>query len=396
MKTGPINCPMERIYLDNNATTPIDPLVSEAMLETRQQYFGNPSSQHYWGQQARSRIERSTENALAALGGKTGGMSDDRLVWTSGGTESNNLALRGLLPPGGRLIYSAVEHPSVTAMAEQLARDGHEVSLIEVSSVGVLSLDALVQKLEQRTPGDGQRVDLVSVMTGNNETGVIQPIEEIAKICHSAGARLHTDAVQAIGKIEIDFGSMNVDAMTIAPHKFHGPRGIGALMLKHGLDATPLLHGGFQQFGSRPGTECPALVVGAETALHLAVEDLPQSTKHLRRLRDNLEQLVRAKIPDVVVVSETADRLPQTSCLAFPGIDRQALLMALDQRGIACSTGSACASGSSDPSSTLQAMCLPDDLVNAAIRFSVGKQTTEEEVRNAADWITAVVNTLRS
>jgi cysteine desulfurase len=387
---------MERIYLDNNATTPIDPRVSEAMLETRQQYFGNPSSQHYWGQQARSRIERSTENALAALGGKTGGMSDDRLVWTSGGTESNNLALRGLLPPGGRLIYSAVEHPSVTAMAEQLARDGHEVSLIEVSSVGVLSLDALVQKLEQRTPGDGQRVDLVSVMTGNNETGVIQPIEEIAKICHSAGARLHTDAVQAIGKIEIDFGSMNVDAMTIAPHKFHGPRGIGALMLKHGLDATPLLHGGFQQFGSRPGTECPALVVGAETALRLAVEDLPQSTKHLRRLRDNLEQLVRAKIPDVVVVSETADRLPQTSCLAFPGIDRQALLIALDQRGIACSTGSACASGSSDPSSTLQAMCLPDDLVNAAIRFSVGKQTTEEEVRNAADWITAVVNTLRS
>jgi cysteine desulfurase len=233
-------------------------------------------------------------------------------------------------------------------------------------------------------------------MTGNNETGVIQPIEEIAKICHSAGARLHTDAVQAIGKIEIDFGSMNVDAMTIAPHKFHGPRGIGALMLKHGLDATPILHGGFQQFGSRPGTECPALVVGAETALRLAVEDLPQSTKHLRRLRDNLEQLVRAKIPDVVVVSETADRLPQTSCLAFPGIDRQALLIALDQRGIACSTGSACASGSSDPSSTLQAMCLPDDLVNAAIRFSVGKQTTEEEVRNAADWITAVVNTLRS
>lgn len=387
---------MERIYLDNNATTPIDPRVSEAMLETRQQYFGNPSSQHYWGQQARSRIERSTENALAALGGKTGGMSDDRLVWTSGGTESNNLALRGLLPPGGRLIYSAVEHPSVTAMAEQLARDGHEVSLIEVSSVGVLSLDALVQKLEQRTPGDGQRVDLVSVMTGNNETGVIQPIEEIAKICHSAGARLHTDAVQAIGKIEIDFGSMNVDAMTIAPHKFHGPRGIGALMLKHGLDTTPILHGGFQQFGSRPGTECPALVVGAETALRLAVEDLPQSTKHLRRLRDNLEQLVRAKIPDVVVVSETADRLPQTSCLAFPGIDRQALLIALDQRGIACSTGSACASGSSDPSSTLQAMCLPDDLVNAAIRFSVGKQTTEEEVRNAADWTTAVVNTLRS
>ncbi|MFP6674252.1 MAG: cysteine desulfurase family protein [Pirellulaceae bacterium] len=387
---------MERIYLDNNATTPIDPRVSEAMLETRQQYFGNPSSQHYWGQQARCRIERSTEHALAALGGKTGGMSDDRLVWTSGGTESNNLALRGLLPPGGRLIYSAVEHPSVTAMAEQLARDGHEVSLIEVSSVGVLSLDALVQKLEQRTPGDGQRVDLVSVMTGNNETGVIQPIEEIAKICHSAGARLHTDAVQAIGKIEIDFGSMNVDAMTIAPHKFHGPRGIGALMLKHGLDATPLLHGGFQQFGSRPGTECPALVVGAETALRLVVEDLPQSTKRLRRLRDNLEQLVRAKIPDVVVVSETADRLPQTSCLAFPRIDRQALLMALDQRGIACSTGSACASGSSDPSSTLQAMCLPDDLVNSAIRFSVGKQTTEEEVQNAADLITAVVNTLRS
>jgi cysteine desulfurase len=323
-------------------------------------------------------------------------MLDDRLVWTSGGTESNNLALRGLLPPGGRLLYSAVEHPSVTATAEQLAREGREVSQIEVSSAGVISLQTLEKELAR--PGrDGEnRIDLVSVMTGNNETGVIQPVEEVARICRAAGARFHTDAVQAIGKIEINFASFNVDAMTIAPHKFHGPRGIGALILKHGVDATPLLHGGVQQYGIRPGTECPALVVGAETALRLACDGLPQRTKQLRQRRDQLEHLVREAIPDVIVVGEDADRLPQTSCLAFPMVDRQALLMALDLKGLACSTGSACASGSSEPSAVLRAMGLSDHLVEAAVRFSVGTQTTEEQISTAVRWISTVVNVLRA
>ena len=384
---------MTSIYLDNNATTPLDPTVRKTMGDADERYFANPASQHQFGRQARSQIDVMTELILVQLGVSTGGMSDDELILTSGGTESNNLALRGLLPVGGHLLVPRTEHPSITATAEQLARENFTVSMLDVSSEGVVCLDGLEQQLAGATGASGV---LVSVMFGNNETGVLQPVDEVARLCREFGAKFHTDAAQAVGKTAVSFSDLGADAMTFAPHKFHGPKGIGALLVKHAVNVTPFMFGGAQQYGIRPGTECPTLVAGMAKALQCAQRELDEREAHLRSLRDELESLVCASIDDVVVVGGNVARLPQTSCLAFPRVDRQALLMALDLRGLACSTGSACASGSSEPSPVLLAMGLPDDIVGGAIRLSVGQQNTEQEVRTAAEWIIEAVQALRS
>jgi cysteine sulfinate desulfinase/cysteine desulfurase-like protein len=466
------NITMQRdtIYLDHNSTTPIDPRVVDAMTRAWRDGGANPASQHGPGRRARRVLEEAREGIAELLGAKTGGMDADRVIFTSGGTEANNLALFGQY--GGVPLVSAIEHPSVMeasrrfkavatdpdlelmrAMAkgesgaaeEFVSRHELNVNLVmqqitgdeqrakELSSeVFVIALKErnryypnwlfhLVNRVARAALGLNQPAyntfntlligrdgivrykgivfghwHPVSVQLANNETGVVQPVAEIAAMCRKRSMTLHTDAVQAVGKIPVHFRELGVDAMTVAPHKFHGPLGIGALVLRHGVKLQPQLFGGFQQEGLRPGTENVALAVGFHEALKIATTELPQRAARMQTLRDELEQTLRHELPDTVVIGQDAPRLPNTSCIAFPGLDRQALVMALDLAGVACSTGSACASGSSEPSPTLLAMGLPKTVIDGAIRLSLGAFTTAEEVAEAARRILKTVKHLRA
>jgi cysteine desulfurase len=293
--------------------------------------------------------------------------------------------LHGCLAAGDRLVVSALEHPSVSRAAEALSRRGILLERLGVDSTGRVRADV---------PFSGAR--LISVMLASNETGVIQPVAQLAMRAREAGTLVHTDAVQAVGKIPVDFGALGVDAMTVAPHKFHGPIGIGALVVRREAALEPAMAGGFQQEGLRPGTEGVALAVGFPAALRLVVGELPARAAHIETLRDDLERRLAREIDEVVVLGGEAPRLPGTACLAFPGVDRQQMMMALDLSGVACSTGSACASGSSEPSAALVAMGLPERVISSAVRFSLGATTTAVEVEQAAIRISLAVNRLRS
>ncbi|HJS06258.1 MAG TPA: aminotransferase class V-fold PLP-dependent enzyme [Pirellulales bacterium] len=488
------------IYLDHNATTPIDPRVVEAMARAWQDCGANPASQHGPGRRARRMLEEAREGLAELLGAKTGGMNADRVIFTSGGTEANNLAVLGLAPTlGDRVLTSGIEHPSILVTTrerrlissprfdplehhqehahpavvaragtephvsdnEQMLvtqmRDGNTAATVQFwqrhhdgilhyvrKLVGCVEeakhittkaqVEMLLRSKREAPPTDVKAwllaivrdtvrqqarllilptsasgvinverlgrskipFQLVSVMLANNETGVIQPIKVLAPLARDAGSLIHTDAVQAVGKIPVHFRELGVDAMTVAPHKFHGPLGIGALLLRHGVNLEPQLVGGFQQEGLRPGTENVALAVGFHEALKIATAELPERAARMQQLRDELEQLILAEAPDAVVIGKSAPRLPNTSCISFPGLDRQALVMALDLAGVACSTGSACASGSSEPSPTLVAMGLPKDVINGAIRLSLGAFTTTAEVAEAARRIIKAAKHLRS
>jgi cysteine desulfurase len=407
------------IYLDHNSTTPLDPRVLEAMERAWRDCGANPASQHRPGSAARRMLEEAREGIAELLGAKTGGMDADRVIFTSGGTEANNLAIRGLVPnqppaapagtkPGSgkgrvgfahriadgrwaeptlRLVIWPIEHPSIIAAAAAVPGPGFvRAKVLESGIIDLADLGAMLA-------GGSQ---LISLMLANNETGVIQPVAELARDGHRQDIIIHSDTVQAVGKIPVHFRDLGVDAMTVAPHKFHGPLGIGALLVRHELKPEPLLFGGFQQEGIRPGTENVALAVGFHRALELAVLELPERGMRMHGLRDALEQMILAAIPDAVVVGASARRLPNTSNISFPGVNRQALVMALDMAGVACSTGSACASGSSEPSPVLRAMGLPEAVVEGAIRLSLGAFTTAEEVAEAAGRIIKAVKHLRS
>lgn len=390
--------PAPPIYLDHNSTTPIDPRVAETMTRAWHGCSANPSSQHALGRRARRTLEEAREGILSLLGAKTSGMDADQLVFTCGGTEANNLALLGLPLAGTKpgpgasplhVAISAIEHPSVVAAAEELTRRGGSVSRLPARSDGVVDR-------EDQVPGG---MCLCSVMLANNETGVIQPVVETARALQERGTVIHTDAVQAVGKIPVNFRELGVDALTVAPHKFHGPLGIGALVLRHGVKLQPLLFGGFQQGALRPGTENVPLAVGFYAALKLAVEELPERAERMRSLRDEIERSLREAFPapnEMALIGENAPRLPNTSNVSFPGLNRQALVMALDMAGVACSTGSACASGSSEPSPTLVAMGLPKHVIEGSIRLSLGAFTSGEEIAEAARRIINTVKHLRS
>ncbi|HEX6962640.1 MAG TPA: cysteine desulfurase family protein [Lacipirellula sp.] len=408
--------PPAPIYLDHNATAPILPEVADAVREAALRYPGNPASQHELGRQARRALEAARTRIGEILGARTAGMDADQVIFTSGGTESNNLALHGLLQPralpGGksepsliptvsqrdpraepgaamfRLLISAIEHPSITRTAEHAASRGVQLDTIPVDSHGVVRLDELTRLL-------ADPACLASVMLASNETGVIQPVAEAAAICHRHGALVHTDATQAVGKIPVNFQQLGVDALTAAAHKFHGPLGIGVLVLRHGVKFEPALHGGFQQAALRPGTESVALAAGMQTALELWQREADERRERMASLRDRLERTILAEYLAAVVIGVDAPRLPHTSNIAFVGLDRQALVMALDLAGVACSTGSACASGSSEPSPTLLAMGLPEEVISSSIRFSLGAMTTVAEIDEAAGRILAVCNRLR-
>jgi cysteine desulfurase len=286
------------------------------------------------------------------------------------------------------VIVSSVEHPSVLGPAERLRELDFDVRLLRVTREGVVDVEHLHQVLTDDT-------SLVSVMLGNNETGVLQPVAEIAAVCGDRGVPVHTDAVQAVGKIPVDFRALGVAALTVTPHKFHGPLGIGALLLRESTGLEPTLFGGFQQAGVRPGTECVTLCEGFAEALRLAYVELPGRTEQLTRLRDRFERVLSAEFPELVINGAGTPRLPHTSNLSLPGCDRQALLIALDAAGVACSTGSACASGSSQPSPVLIAMGLPTNVVESSLRFSLGADTTDGDMAQAIQRISRVFRELR-
>jgi cysteine desulfurase len=382
---------LEPLYFDHAATTQVDAQVIEAMREIWLQGLANPASQHQAGRKARRLLEQTREECTHLLGGSTTGMQADRFLFTSGGTEANQLALLGGAgAAGGRILISAIEHPSVRGAGEELSRRGYRVETLSVNDSGLVDVAQLEQSLAIDPPPQ-----LVSVMLVNNETGVVQPLQEIAQRCRERGVWFHADIVQGVGKLPFDFRDWGIDAVTIAPHKFHGPVGIGGLLTTAKFPVEPLFHGGFQQGGLRPGTENVALAVGFATALRIAQHSLADTTRHVEQLRATFETELKATCGPVVINSSTAPRAAHISNVAFPGIDRQQLFLALDMAGIACSTGSACASGSSEPSPVLMAMGLEKELISSSLRFSFGRHTTLAEVREGVNRISKCINQLR-
>ena len=391
---------MNSIYLDNNSTTRIDPRVIEVMSQSLADGYVNPASQHREGQRARRELEKLRSAIVEMLGGQSRTMSTDQLIITSGGTESNNLAVIGLAKqaalkidpsgkPKGRILVSAIEHPSVIESANALKRMGFHTDLIAVDQHGVVHLNDLADKLGDTSVDP---VTVVSLMLANNETGVIQPVAEAAKLCRQHSALLHTDAVQVVGKIPVRFAKLGCDAMSFTAHKLHGPRGIGGLLLRSDLVIQPTLFGGFQQMALRPGTEDVALLAGMHKAIEIATMDA-RRTSRMQELRDLLESQLSQQF-SLTISGQRADRTPHTSNISFNGINRQAFLMAADFAGLAISTGSACASGSSEPSPVLLAMNANNDVVEGSIRISLGADTTREEIFEAVRRIGTIVENL--
>lgn len=387
------------IYLDNNSTTPLDRRVADAISVVLNQRLANPASQHSEGRRARAVLEQARAAIAERLGCRTTGMNADQILFTSGGTESNNLALAGMLDGrDGDLIVSSIEHPSVLGVAAEIAkRSERRVRYLPVDTQGQACLETWNQWLSDHMLAVSRndefgRIAMISLMIANNETGSLQPIEKIAESATGQGILVHTDAVQAIGKIRLNFCEIKVDAMSVTAHKIHGPVGIGALVIRDGVRIAPIFHGGFQQLGLRPGTESVALAVGFARAVELAVENIDERKKTMTELRETLEKLLLSSSAPPKILGVDGPRLPHTISLSYPGIERQALQMALDRGGIACSTGSACASGSGQPSHVLQAMKLPDAVVSAAIRLSLSVQTTHAEIVDAVQRINEIVS----
>ena len=381
------------IYLDNNATTPLDPAVAASISLELEKQHANAGSQHQAGRMARRTLESAREAIAKLFGLNCSDIHADHVVVTSGATEANNLALRGLLAnrigSGARVVISSQEHPSVDQCVEFLAAAGHSVVRVNSLSNGTIDLD----HLESVVDGD---TAAVSVIHANNETGIIQPLTQISEICRQAGAPLHTDAVQAVGKTEWDFGTTPVTSATISAHKLHGPVGVGALLLRHGAHLYPQITGGFQQQGFRAGTESVFMAVALAKTLELCCgKDAQGYRQELCALRDRFEAQIISDIPDVQVIGADVPRVPHTSCLSFQGLDRQAIQMALDAADICCSTGSACASGSSEPSPTLISMGLSSEVIEGAVRFSFGRFNTADEIDSACERISSVIKHLR-
>lgn len=354
------------IYLDHNATAPLDPRVLEAMQPWLLGAHGNPASVHKPGRAAHEALEQARTQVAALVGAKP-----SEVVFTGGGTEADNLALKGVCwgKPSGRLLVGAIEHSAVLGPADALAESGWHVERFGVDGEGRYDLTALGEALSKKD------VKLVSAMRANNETGVLQDVSAIASRAHAAGALLHCDAIQAAGKIPVDFRALGADLMTLSAHKLNGPRGVGALIMDRRVDLKPLVHGGGQEHGLRGGTENLTGIVGFGKAAELAKTELTQRAEHAQRLRDALEAEVR-KLPGVRVFSGAAERLPNTLQFGIEGIDGEWLVMELDKRGIAVSSGSACHSGKGEPSHVLLAMGMEPAIAKGALRVSFGLGNT--------------------
>ena len=358
------------IYLDHNATTPLDERVLEAMLPWLRGSYGNPSSVHAPGRAARAALERAREQVAALAGAHP-----SQVVFTSGGTEANNAALKGVAGrrPAARIAVSAVEHASVQQPAAALARTGWTVETIPVTDQGEVTAQTVASVLRADTR-------LVSVMMANNETGVVNDIAAIAAVVRERGALMHTDAVQALGKQPVDFSAGGAHLMSVSAHKLYGPKGVGALLVDKAVDLEPLLHGGGQEKGRRGGTENLAGIVGFGRAAVLAGAGMDTRRLRMNALRQRLEQGLRERVPRAVVFAAGATRLPNTVFLALPGIDGETLLLELDRMGLALSSGAACGSGYSEPSHVLQAMGVAPEIARCAVRVSLGAGNTEHDV----------------
>lgn len=371
----------EPIYLDHNSTTPVAPPVLEAMLPYFTLRFGNPSNRaHRFGCEASDAVERARAEVGTLLGAEPG-----EILFTSGATESNNLAIlgaaRNLRGRGDHVVTVVVEHKAVLAPCRQLEREGWRVTRLPVDGLGRVSIDDVARAITPRTV-------LVSVMLANNEIGTLQPIPDIGQLCEERGVVLHTDAVQAVGKLPVRVGDLGVDLLSVSAHKMYGPKGAGALYVRGGVREgvlAPLLYGAGQECGLRPGTPAAPNLVGLGAACRLAL-DSPECPSRLRSLRDRLRHRLLEAAPDARVLGDPSACLPDLLCVAFPGTDGDALIHAL--QGVAVSQGASCSSGSFEPSHVLRAIGLCDDLARASLRFGVGRFTTEEEVDRAA-WLVA-------
>lgn len=376
------------LYLDHAATTPCRPEVTEAMLPFFTQTFGNPSSVHGVGQEARSALDSARDRVARLLGAKA-----EEIVFTGGGTEADNLVLIGaFLQQKGRknhLITTAAEHHAVLHTAEWLRELGADVTVLPVDREGRVSADDIRNAITPHT-------FLVSVMAANNEIGTLYPVSEIGAVCRERGVLFHTDAVQWAGALPLNVAELNADFVVLTAHKFYGPKGTGLLYARRGARFKALLHGGGQERNRRPGTENVAGAVGLARALELAMAELPEGGPRITALRDRLIEQVLQRIPEACLNGPRHDRLPNNTNFSFPGAESDLLVLNLDLEGIACSSGSACTAGAIEPSHVLRALGLSHARLMSAVRLSLGRGTTEEEIDQAVDTLERVVRRLRS
>lgn len=380
---------MRPVYLDNNATTAMDPAVIAAMMPFFADQYGNPSSQHGFGAIARDAMREARRQVQRLLGAA----SEQEIIFTSGATEANNTALRSALDLQGmrnEIVTTAVEHPAILALAGQLQKVGRaRLHVIGVDGRGRLDLEAFERAL-------GPRTAIVSAMGANNETGTLFPLQHLAALTHAAGALFHTDAVQMVGRQPVDLKASDIDMLSFSAHKLHGPKGIGVLYLRKGTGFQPLLCGGRQERGRRGGTENVPAIIGLGLAAEIAMTRLAEDGPGIAALRDQLEQGLIERIDHCRILGDLDNRLPNTSCLAFDRVDGDGLLLLLDRAGIAASSGAACASGAIEPSHVLRAMRVPQSAIGGAIRFSLSRHTTIQDVNRVLAVVPDLVSRLRA
>ena len=378
---------MSNIYLDNNATTQVDPAIVEVMLPYFTEQFGNPSSMHSFGNKVGVAIKKARQQVQTLLGAEM----DSEIIFTSCGTESDSTAILSALkaqPDRKEIITSTVEHPAVLTLCENLEKDGYTVHRLAVDNRGRIDLNEYKKLLSDK-------VAVVSVMWANNETGTLFPVEEMAVMANAAGVMFHTDAVQAVGKVPIDLKNTKIDMLSLSGHKLHAPKGVGVLYLRRGTRFRPLLRGGHQERGRRAGTENTASIVALGKACEMAMEHMEYENTMVKAMRDRLEEGVLASVSNAFVTGDIDNRLPNTANIAFEYIEGEAILMLLNKAGIAASSGSACTSGSLEPSHVMRAMGIPYTAAHGTIRFSLSRYNTMQEVEEVIAAIPPIMEKLR-
>jgi cysteine desulfurase len=377
---------VKTIYLDNNATTQVAPEVLEEMLPYFNEFYGNPSSMHTFGGMVEQKLAEARVRLAELLGA-----GPEEIIFTSCGTESDSTAIRAVIlsnPDKKHIVTSRVEHPAVKNLYEYLSKNGYRVTFLPVNRKGQLDPDDLYKNLSEDTA-------LVSIMWANNESGVIFPVEEIAKVVKEKGIVFHTDAVQAVGKIPIDLKTNDIDMLSLSGHKLHGPKGVGALYVRKGTKFTPFMIGGHQEKGRRGGTENVASIIGLGKASELAAANLSDENIRVKQLRDKLETELLNRIPNAIVNGDRENRLPNTTSIAFEYVEGEAILLMMDEYGICASSGSACTSGSLEPSHVLRAMGVPFTAAHGSIRFSLSVYNTESEIDFIIEKLPPIIERLR-
>jgi len=378
---------MADIYMDNNATTMVDPEVVQAMLPFLSEQFGNPSSIHSFGDKVGRALKQARKQVQALLGAEY----DSEVVFNSCGTEADSTAILSALkanPDRKEVITTAVEHPAVLNLCEYLKKEGYKIHTLFVDDKGRLDLEQYEEVLDEK-------VAVASVMWANNETGTIFPVEQMAEMAHAKGVMFHTDAVQAVGKIPLDLKNSKIDMLSLSGHKLHAPKGIGVLYLRRGTRFRPLLRGGHQERGRRAGTENSASIVALGKACEMAMAHMEFENKEVKAMRDHLEQGILAQVPNCFVTGDPTNRLPNTSNIAFEYIEGESILLMMNKQGIAASSGSACTSGSLEPSHVMKAMGIPFTAAHGTVRFSLSRYNTMEEVERVIAAVPPIVEKLR-